>query len=198
MLSTVRLLTAAFVLSQACTIAQLSAHDQNLGACKDGWSLCDRTTLTPTELAEVSRARHFKNIADCRSGLPSCDQSQLTPSEANSVAVANYQRNLSDCKFGLESCDHSKLNRREAIIVSDSERERTGPVASTTSAPATSELKVSFQFSTRRAVSGLRVQLSYLLPLSGCGTISTRATDESGVFRHSHRKVTSKPHRGIY
>src|SRR5437868_7298797 len=82
MLSTVRLLTAAFVLSQACTIAQLSAHDQNLGACKDGWSLCDRTTLTPTELAEVSRARHFKNIADCRSGLPSCDQSQLTPSEA--------------------------------------------------------------------------------------------------------------------
>jgi len=108
MLSTVRLLTAAFVLSQACTIAQLSAHDQNLGACKDGWSLCDRRTLTPTELAEVSRARHFKNIADCRSGLPSCDQSQLTPSEANSVAVANYQRNLSDCKFGLESCDHSK------------------------------------------------------------------------------------------
>jgi len=75
MLSRMRLLSAVLVLSQACTIAQLSAHDSNLDACKQGWPLCDRTTLTPAELAEVSKARHFKNIDDCRSGYPSSDQS---------------------------------------------------------------------------------------------------------------------------
>src|ERR1700730_17846633 len=93
-LNTIRFLVAVFALSQVFAIAQLSDRDQNLAACKDGWSLCDRSTLTAAELAAVSTARHAQNLGDCRNGLPPCDHAQLNSSEANSLAVADYQRNL--------------------------------------------------------------------------------------------------------
>jgi hypothetical protein len=38
--------SGGLILSQASAIAQLSTHDRNLAAGKDGWSLCDRTTLS--------------------------------------------------------------------------------------------------------------------------------------------------------
>jgi hypothetical protein len=56
-------------------------------------------------------------------------------------------------------------------------------------------LRAEGYFIARRAVSRLRVQLSYLLSLSSSGPISTRAIDESRIFRYAHRKVTSRPAR---
>ena len=54
----------------------------NLSACKNGWSSCERSRLTPVELAVVTLAERARNLSICRSGLSSCDQSQLTEAEA--------------------------------------------------------------------------------------------------------------------
>jgi len=75
MLRMMRLLTAALVLSQACAIAQISTHDRNLDACKEG-------QLTAVQRIELVRATKRRNMSNCQNGSDLCDYSKFTLAEA--------------------------------------------------------------------------------------------------------------------
>jgi hypothetical protein len=86
----------------------------NLSACKNGWSACERSRLTLSEMTELARADHARNVAGCGTALSSCDRSRLTAAETIAVAVALYDRNVSNGVGGLDPCDLSRLTRAEA------------------------------------------------------------------------------------
>ena len=71
-------LLVAFLCSyQASLLAQISGHDNNLWACKNGLKSCDRDTLSDAEAHDMAVSMHQRNLADCRSGTESCDRAQL-------------------------------------------------------------------------------------------------------------------------
>ena len=41
----------------------------NLFACRHGWTTCDLSRLTPTELKDMGAAETARNISNCRRGL---------------------------------------------------------------------------------------------------------------------------------
>jgi len=97
----------------------------NLSACKKGWSTCERSHLTASELTEVARADHARNVVACRRGAEECDLSGLGPAEAVALAVAEHDRNVSSCTDGIGACDQSALTPAEARDVAMHPRYRT-------------------------------------------------------------------------
>jgi hypothetical protein len=98
----------------AVVLAGAPATVANLSACKNGWSSCERSWLTLTEMTEVARADHARNVGDCRHAFRSCDRSRLSAAETIAVAVALYDRNVSNCRSGIEPCELARLTRAEA------------------------------------------------------------------------------------
>jgi hypothetical protein len=108
----------------AVVLAGAPATVANLSACKNGWSSCERSRLTLTEMTEVARADHARNVGDCRHAFRSCDRSRLSAAETIAVAVALYDRNVSNCRSGIEPCELARLTRAEAHEASAAAHQR--------------------------------------------------------------------------
>src|SRR4051812_13795453 len=65
--------------------------ESNLNDCLQGSSRCDVARLTPTDIAEVSKAFKKRNFANCQQGLTSCDPTVLNTAEAGTVQQALRQ-----------------------------------------------------------------------------------------------------------
>lgn len=77
--------TAAFVCFATLISGQSRDQEQNLFACKNGWSSCNHSTLTDNDKKEVARLRHDQNIADCEESWKSCNRAALSASELAEV-----------------------------------------------------------------------------------------------------------------
>ena len=95
-------------------VVQLAgAQSSNFNACNFGLYGCDRSKLTPSELATVAESDHQRNFSACNFGLYGCDRSKLTTSELVTVAESDHQRNFNACNLGLYGCNRSQLSPTE-------------------------------------------------------------------------------------
>src|SRR5579862_6369041 len=81
---------------QGSLFAQVSTHEDNVLACKDGLESCNRAMLTDAESHDVAVSMHQRNLANCRMGEKLCDRAQLTDIETAALDVAVHQNNLSN------------------------------------------------------------------------------------------------------
>ena len=98
-------------------LAQVSNHEDNLSACKNGSESCNRSNLTDAETRDIA-VLHQRNVAACRAGDNSCDRDQLTAFETIALDIAVHQTNVSNCMDGIGPCDHT-LRESRAVALSE-------------------------------------------------------------------------------
>ena len=83
------LLAATTGLFPVLVSGQAADADANLSACQNGWAVCNRAKLTPSQSADLASIDHRRNVSDCRDGMKSCDPSKLSDAERTALAVAD-------------------------------------------------------------------------------------------------------------
>jgi hypothetical protein len=100
---------ASSILLAGAAFAGAPEPGANLAACRDGLPSCRRTSLTLTEITEVTLAARARNFSICLGGLHPCDARALSDAQVIAVAVAKYDYNASNCRTGLAPCNPALL-----------------------------------------------------------------------------------------
>ena len=63
----------------------VTEHQRNLSACRNGEDSCDNAKLTQAEATALALTEHKRNYQACLQGYGYCDPSLLTAAEASRI-----------------------------------------------------------------------------------------------------------------
>jgi hypothetical protein len=101
------------VVATLSLFVSVNAYADNLSNCKEGYSTCNKSLLSDSELDTVKQLELARNVFACRQGFSTCNQSLLNETDKEAVRVATASRNYAACKQGSSNCNQSLLSNAE-------------------------------------------------------------------------------------
>ena len=99
------------------TMPPVDHYHTNVATCKNGWSVCDMSSLSANDSGDVLVQQININYRNCLAGLDNCDMTKLNSPQRDAVQTQNQNRNRTACFRGESTCNLGLLSAADQYAV---------------------------------------------------------------------------------